>query len=50
MIKSILGEAAALHELISKDQTLHSQIQTIADECIKALNNDRKIIFLWQWR
>ena len=45
MIKSILGEAAALHELISKDQTLHSQIQTIADECIKALNNDRKIIF-----
>ena len=45
MIKSMLDESAALHEFISNDHNLHSQIQTLADECIKAINNHHKIIF-----
>ena len=44
MIKSILDEAASLHEFISNDQNIHSQIQTIANECIKAIHNHHKII------
>ena len=49
-IKEAIKDSIDLKMQILSDQALLDTIARVADICVRAFRDDKKILFLWKWR